>query len=395
MSASPVARHPRIAELALALGAFAIGTTEFVIMGLMPNIAADFNVTSQQVGYAISAYAMGVVVGAPLISALGARLPRRGLLIGLMLLFAVSNVASLLAPSLTSFAALRFIAGLPHGVYLGVAALVAADAAPAGERGRAVGRVMLGLTVAILIGAPAATWFGSLFGWHSAFLVVGLLALATAMLVRGFVPYQAGNQDATPLTELAALIKPRVLYTLGIACIGFGGMFSVYSYAVETLNVQAGLSQNLVPMVLAVFGVGTIIGNLIGSRAADIDLMRTIPAVLIWSALVQGGFYFAADGVWSGILFVGLVGTGIGLAPALQMRLMDVAEDAQTMAATLNHAAFNIANALGAWCGGMAFAYGPSHSSIGLVGVAMAIAGLIVFLLGQRHERRELQTASA
>ncbi|MGO2503096.1 MAG: MFS transporter, partial [Cobetia marina] len=224
MSASPVARHPRIAELALALGAFAIGTTEFVIMGLMPNIAADFQVSSQQVGYAISAYAMGVVVGAPLISALGARLPRRGLLIGLMLLFALSNVASLMAPSLTSFAALRFIAGLPHGVYLGVAALVAADAAPAGERGRAVGRVMMGLTVAILIGAPAATWFGSLFGWHSAFLLVGLLALATAVLVRGFVPYQAGNQNATPLTELAALIKPRVLYTLGIACIGFGGM---------------------------------------------------------------------------------------------------------------------------------------------------------------------------
>ncbi|WP_158775127.1 MFS transporter [Cobetia sp. L2A1] len=395
MPASHVARHPRMAELALALGAFAIGTTEFVIMGLMPNIADAFSVSSQQVGYAISAYAMGVVVGAPLISALGARLPRRGLLIGLMLLFAVSNVASLLAPSLASFAALRFIAGLPHGVYLGVAALVAADAAPAGERGRAVGRVMMGLTVAILAGAPVATWIGSLFGWHAAFIVVGMLALITAALVRSFVPYQPGNRHATPLTELAALIKPRVLFTLGIACIGFGGMFSVYSYAVPTLNAQADLAPSLVPMVLAVFGVGTILGNLVGSRAADIDLMRTIPALLIWSALVQGGFYFAADGVWSGLLFVGLVGTGIGLAPALQMRLMDVAEDAQTMAATLNHAAFNIANALGAWCGGLAFAYGPSHSSIGLVGVAMAIAGLIVFLLGQRYERRQMNTASA
>ena len=229
-----MARHPRIAELALALGGFGIGTGEFVIMGLLNRVALDLQVDPQDVGYAISSYAMGVVVGAPIISTLAARVPRRALLIALMLVFAVGNLASALAPGFWSFVALRFIAGLPHGAYFGVAALVAASAVPFHQRARAVARVMTGLTVAILLGAPLGTWAGNQFGWPVAFAGVGAIALLTALMVRIFVPMQPVDPHASPLRELSALLKHRVLFTLGIASIGFGGMFAVFSYVMPT-----------------------------------------------------------------------------------------------------------------------------------------------------------------
>lgn len=379
--------NPRLAEKALALGGFAIGTTEFVIMGLMQRIADDYDIAVQDVGLAISAYALGVVVGAPLISAIGARIPRRRLLIGLMVVFAASNLLTLLAPSFHGFVALRFFAGLPHGVYLGVAALVAANVAEPHERGRAVGRVLVGLTLAILAGAPLATWIGGLLGWKAAFVMVGGLGLATALLVRLWVPVQPANEGASLRSELSAITRPRVLYTLAVACVGFAGMFSVFSYAMPTLTHQAGMPEALGPLVLAVFGVGAVIGNHAGGRLADVNQSRAIGGALIWAALVQLGFFLAADQVWSGLLLVGLVGTCGALVPPLQTRLMDVAGDAQTMAATLNHAAFNIANGLGAWLGGVAVTVGLGWSATGLVGMAMALAGLSIFLIALARER--------
>ncbi|WP_136067856.1 MFS transporter [Modicisalibacter radicis] len=387
-SPPPAVAHPRLAELALALGGFGIGTGEFVIMGLMNRVANDLQVAVPDVGYAISSYALGVVVGAPIISALAARVPKRALLIGLMLVFALGNIASAFAPSFWSFVGLRFIAGLPHGAYLGVAALVAAAAVPIDQRARAVSRVILGLTVAILAGAPLATWAGNLLGWEVAFVGVGGIALLTALLIVLRVPAQPADTQASPKRELSAMIKQRVLFTLGVACVGFGGMFAVFSYVIPTLTAQAGMREALGPLVLVVFGIGTIIGNLVGARAADRNLMRAIPAVLIWCILVQGGFYFAADSVWLGILFVGLVGTGMALGPALQTRLMDVAEDAQTMAASLNHAAFNIANALGAWLAGVTIKLGFVWSTTGLVGATLALGGLGIFYAGVWAERR-------
>ncbi|MEQ6887151.1 MFS transporter [Halomonas sp. CS7] len=384
---------PRLAELALALGGFAIGTTEFVIMGLMPRIADDYGIAVQDVGLAISAYALGVVVGAPLISAIGARIPRRRLLIGLMVLFAASNLLTLLAPSFQGFVALRFIAGLPHGVYLGVAALVAANVAEPHERGRAVGRVLAGLTLAILAGAPLATWIGGLAGWKAAFVLVGALGLATALLVRLWVPVQPPNDGASLRSELSAITRSRVLYTLAVACIGFAGMFSVFSYAMPTLTHQAGMPEALGPLVLATFGVGAVIGNYAGGRLADLHQSRAIGGALVWAALCQLGFFLAADQIWSGMLFVGLVGTCGALVPPLQTRLMDVAGDAQTMAATLNHAAFNIANGLGAWLGGLAVTAGLGWSATGLVGMAMALGGLAIFLIALARERATLTLA--
>jgi DHA1 family inner membrane transport protein len=387
-STQGLARNPRLAEFVLALGGFGIGTSEFVIMGLMNRVAGDLAVTVPQVGYAISSYALGVVVGAPLISALAARAPRRLLLIVLMLVFAVGNIASAMAPGFWSFVGLRFLAGLPHGAYFGIAALVAAGAVPVDQRARAISRVMMGLTVAILIGAPLGTWTGNLFGWQIAFVGVGGIALLTALLIRFYVPVQPVDTLASPMRELSALLKQRVLVTLALACIGCGGMFAIFSYVMPTLTLQAGMSEALGPLVLVIFGLGSIAGNLIGGRMADKNLMRAIPIILLWCGVIQGLFYFAANNVWTGLLFVGLVGSSIALAPSLQTRLMDVAEDAQTMAASLNHAAFNGANALGAWLAGLAISAGFSWSSTGLVGAGLALCGLVIFAAGRWLEKR-------
>lgn len=379
----------RLGEFSLALGGFGIGTSEFVIMGLMNRVATDFAVTVPQVGFAISSYALGVVVGAPLISALAARVPKKALLIALMLVFALGNIASAMAPDFWSFVGLRFLAGLPHGAYFGVAALVAAGAVPINQRAQAVSRVMLGLAVAILIGAPLGTWAGNEFGWQVAFAAVGVIALFTAMLIQFFIPVQPVNANASPLKELSALLNQRVLITVAVACVGCGGMFAVFSYIIPTLTEQAGMIESLGPLVLVVFGVGSIVGNLIGGKAADINLMRAIPVTLVWCVIVQGLFYFAANTVWTGLLFVGLMGTCIALAPSLQTRLMDVAGDAQTMAASLNHAAFNGANALGAWLAGVAITLGYPWSSTGLVGAGLAVCGLIIFFIGVWLDKRQ------
>ncbi|SEM86176.1 MFS transporter [Halomonas caseinilytica] len=392
MSTDTKAHNPRLAELALALGGFGIGTSEFVIMGLLERVAADLQVATAEVGYAISSYALGVVVGAPLISALAARVPRRLLLIVLMLVFAVGNIASALATSFWPFVGLRFLAGLPHGAYFGVAALVAAAAVPIEQRARAVSRVMLGLTTAIVLGAPLATWTGQWLGWHSAFLGVGVIALLTALMIRLWVPSQPHDPNASPKRELSALVKQRVLFTLGVASIGFGGMFAVFSYVVPTLSNQAGMSEAVGPWVLTIFGIGTIIGNLVGARAADKNLIKAIPCILVWCLLVQGGFFFAANHLVTGLIFVGLVGTSMALGPALQTRLMDVAGDAQTMAASMNHAAFNCANALGAWLAAVTIKAGAVWSSSGLVGAGLACGGLVVFTIGLWQERRRYGT---
>ncbi|MAX56141.1 MAG: MFS transporter [Alcanivoracaceae bacterium] len=376
-------------SLALALGGFGIGSGEFVIMGLMNRVATDLQVAVPDVGYAISSYALGVVVGAPLISAFAARVPRRALLISLMLVFAAGNMASALASDFWTFVFLRFLAGLPHGAYFGVAALVAAAAVPYHMRARAVARVMSGLTIAIVVGAPLATWAGNLFGWEVAFLGVGIIALLTALLVWLWVPWQAPDPNASPARELSALVKQRVLFTLGVASIGFGGMFAVFSYVMPTLTEQAGMAERWGPLVLMIFGIGTIVGNFAGARAADGNLLRAIVLILIWCALVQAGFFMAADYVVAGVVFVGLVGTSMALGPALQTRLMDVAEDAQTMAASMNHAAFNMANALGAWLAGITIKSGAEWSTTGLVGAALAIGGLLIFLAGRALEQHE------
>jgi MFS transporter, DHA1 family, inner membrane transport protein len=383
------------AELALAVGGFGIGTGEFSMMGLLPNVAGDFGISIPTAGHVISAYALGVVIGAPLIAVIAARWARHRLLLALMIFFAAGNFASALAPGYASLIAVRFIAGLPHGAYFGVASLVAASLVPAAQRARAIGRMMLGLTGATLAGMPLATWIGETLSWRAAYVLVGAIGVVTCVLISRCVPRAAPVHGASPTRELGALRRKQVWLTLGVGSVGFGGLFCVLSYVSPTLTRVAGLPVRYVPLALAVFGVGMILGNLMGSWLADRSLMRTIGGLLIWNVAVLCLFSVAAHHAWTATIAVLLVGTGVAIVPALQIRLMDVAADAQTLAASLNHSAFNIANALGAWLGGLAVAGGLGWASTGWVGALLALAGLLIFGWSMKAEgRARARTAS-
>ncbi len=372
-------RHFWPSVWALGVGGFAIGTGEFVIMGLLPEVAKDLDVTIPQAGHVISAYALGVVIGAPVLAVLAANWPRRALLVALMALFAAGNFASAVAPGYISMMLMRFLTALPHGTYFGVAALMVASLAPPNRRASAVGLVMSGLTSATLFGVPLAAWLGQHLGWRAAFVLVGLIAVLAIVLIRRGVPDVPAAHNASPLRELGALKRTQVWLTLGVAAVGFGGMFAVFSYIKPLLTEVTHMPVDGVPLVLALFGVGMVAGNLVGSRFADKSLMKTIFGILLYAAVVLTAIVFTAPYTWAICINVFLLGTTVAIAPALQIRLMDVAGDAQTLAAALNHSAFNTANALGAWLGGVSIAAGLGWTSTGWVGALLALAGIAVF----------------
>ncbi|MBY3269176.1 MFS transporter [Rhizobium laguerreae] len=385
----PSAMTVALVQLALACGGFGIGTGEFAIMGLLPNVAETFSVTTPQAGYVISAYALGVVVGAPVIAVLAAKMARRTLLLTLMLIFAAGNISSAMAPTFETFTLLRFVSGLPHGAYFGVAALVAASMVPVHRRARAVGRVMLGLTVATLLGTPLTTFFGQSLDWQVAFFSVGVLGLLTVALIWFYIPKDTVSAEAGFLRELGAFRRPQVWLTLGIAAVGYGGMFAMFSYIASTTTEVAMLPEAAVPIMLVLFGVGMNAGNFIGSWLADKSLLGTIGGSLIYNIVVLTTFSLTAANPYMLGLSVFLVGCGFAAGPALQTRLMDVAADAQTLAAASNHSAFNIANAIGAWLGGLVIAGGYGFAATGYVGAALSFLGLFVFAASLRLERRD------
>nr|WP_205918537.1 MFS transporter [Rhizobium binae] len=387
-AALPSSTTVALVQLALACGGFGIGTGEFAIMGLLPNVAETFSVTTPQAGYVISAYALGVVVGAPVIAVLAAKMARRTLLLMLMLVFAIGNILSAVAPTFETFTLLRFVSGLPHGAYFGVAALVAASMVPVHRRARAVGRVMLGLTIATLLGTPVTTLFGQSLDWQVAFLSVGIVGLLTVALIWFHVPKDRVSEEASFLRELGAFRRPQVWLTLGIAAVGYGGMFAMFSYIASTTTKVAMLPESAVPIMLVLFGVGMNAGNFIGSWLADKSLLGTIGGSLIYNIVVLTTFALTAANPYMLGLSVFLVGCGFAAGPALQTRLMDVAADAQTLAAASNHSAFNIANALGAWLGGLVIAWGYGFAATGYVGAALSFLGLFVFAASLRLERR-------
>ncbi|MRH88773.1 MFS transporter [Nocardia sp. SYP-A9097] len=387
-------RWPVAAILALALGGFGIGTTEFVTMGLLPNIADDMNVSEPVAGHIVSAYALGVVVGAPVIAAMAARVGRKRLLIALMVAFTVGNAASVIAPTFATLTAARFVSGLPHGAYFGVASLAAASLAPVGQRAKAVAAVMLGLSAANVVGVPGATWLGQHLGWRDAFVVVAIIGLATVAAIFKFVPELHGIRLTDPRTELGALRRSQVLLTLVVGAVGFGGMFAVYTYITTTLTDVAGMSVGLVPIVLMLFGLGMVAGNIVGGVLADRGVDKAIFAALLAMVVILAAFVAAAHNPFTaaiGAFFIGA--SGAALAPGLQTRLMDVAHDAQTLAAALNHAALNIANAAGAWLGGVVIAAGLGYTAPAVVGAGLAVLGTLLFTATVAIARRQ-QTRS-
>jgi DHA1 family inner membrane transport protein len=374
--------------IALAVGGFGIGTGEFAIMGLLPDVAATFGVSLPQAGYVISAYALGVVVGAPAIAVIAARMSRRNLLLVLMAIFSLGNILSALAPDFLSFTTLRFLSGLPHGAYFGVAALVAASLVPTHMRARSVGWVMLGLTVATLAGTPVMALFGQYLSWQVVFLAVGLIGALTVTLIWIFLPKDTVSEGASVMRELVAFIHPQVLLTLLIAATGFGGMFSVFSYIASTTTEVAGLPLSFIPIIMAVFGVGMNIGNLVGSKLADMSLMGTIGGMLVFNIAIMTLFGLTAANPVMLSLSVFFVGCTFAAGPAVQTRLMDVASDGQTLAAASMHSAFNLANALGAWLGGLVISYGFGYAATGFVGAILSGFGLIVFAISLGLDRR-------
>ena len=379
---------------ALAMGGFAIGTTEFMAMGLLPQIADGVGASIPSAGYLISAYALGVVVGAPVLAFFGARLPRRGLLIALMAAYAGANALSAVAGSFGLLFAARFLCGVPHGAYFGVASLVAASLAPRGREGRAVAMVMIGLSIANVIGVPAATWMGQHLGWRSAFWAATSLAVLTAALITSLIPACPGNADATGRRELRLFAEPQAWLTLIAGAIGFGGMFALYSYIAKVVTQVGGLPDGAVPLFLLAFGLGMVAGTYVAGPLADWSVFRSLLGSSLAMALLLLLFAALAPTGWLALIPAFLVAVSSSvLVVNLQLRLMSVAGEAQTLGAAMNHSSLNIGNALGAWLGGLVIAAGGGYRAPALVGVVLALAGLAVLLLSATVHRRTTTAA--
>jgi DHA1 family inner membrane transport protein len=374
--------------LALAMGGFAIGTTEFATMSLLPYMAHGLAIDEPTAGNVISAYALGVVVGAPVLAVLAARMTRRRLLLALMAVFVAGNGLSAIAPSYGWMLAFRFASGLPHGAYFGIASLVAASIVPPNRRTYAVSRVLLGVMVATVLGIPLANWLGQAVGWRWSFGVVTALGLLTILLIALLAPKDRAGGASSPWTELGALRRKQVWLTLGMGAIGFGGLFAIYTYLASTLLEVTHVSPGTIPVVLCVFGAGMTIGSFLIPWAADRALMPTAGGLLLWTAAMMALFPFAAGNIWliGGNTF--LIGLGVALGVVLQTRLMDVAQNAQRLAAALNHSAFNTANAIGPWLGGIVIARGYGWTSTGWVGCALALAGFAIWCVSYWSDRK-------
>jgi DHA1 family inner membrane transport protein len=395
--------HVRLALLALALGGFAIGCTEFVAMGLLPNIARQLIPTvyavspeqaNAQAGLLVSAYAAGVVVGAPTIAALAARFPRKTLLLWLLVAFTVLTVASAVLPTFGLVLAARFLAGLPHGAYFGVAALVAASLMGPNTRGRGIALVLGGLTVANVLGVPAITLLGQVAGWRMAYLAVAGIFALTFVAVLLVLPKQPGDPSATVRRELSIFRRSQVWFALGIGSIGFGGFFAVYTFIAPIVTSVAGLPQTFVALALILAGAGMTIGNIIGGHVADHALKRGLFVffgILLVSLI---GLAVAGSNAIAVFTFVFLIGVAsAGLSPAIQTRLMNVAGDSLTLAAAINHASLNIGNSLGAALGGVVVAAGLGYLSVTWVGLVLCVLGIVIAVLSFSAERRALHRA--
>lgn len=390
--------HRNLALFALALGGFAIGITEFATMGVLPDIARDLLVgyeeRPQQViaeaGTIISLYALGVVVGAPVIAILCARMSLTMLVRWSLVVLVAATLASATMPGFAGVAAFRFACGLPHGIYLGLAALLSARILGPGNLGKGIAISMAGLTIANVVGVPLSTVLGQNFGWRWVYVLVAVLFAITLLLVVLFVPKTPGDPTRTVRHEVAALRNPRVWLMIGTSAVGFGGFFAVYSYIADVTTREVGLSSSMVPWVTATLGLGMVVGNWLGGVIADRDTTRAAIAGLILSAcsfLLYWGF--ARTPVLLFVLVFVVSTTTMLFGPALASRLIRVSNGADLLGAALNHAAGNMANSLGAWLGGIVIAAGLGYLAPGWLGAALAVGGLCLMGASLAVERRD------
>ncbi|MFJ8860957.1 MFS transporter [Streptomyces sp. NPDC102451] len=378
-----------LALLALAIGAFGIGTTEFVIMGLLPDVAADFQVSIPTAGFLVTGYALGVVLGAPLMTILGTRVTRKRMLMLLMGLFIVGNVVSALAPVFGVMLAGRVIASLAHGAFFGIGSVVAADLVAPEKKAGAIAMMFTGLTVANVVGVPLGTFIGQSVGWRVTFFVVAGLGVLGLLGVAKLVPEQPKPQGVRIRHELAAFRNVQVLLAMAMTVLGFGGVFAAITYITPMMTETAGFATSSVTWLLVLFGLGMVGGNLLGGKFADRHLMPMLYVSLGALAVVLALFTLTAHNKVAAAVTIILIGAlGFATVPPLQKRVLDQAAGAPTLASAVNIGAFNLGNALSAWLGGIVIAAGFGYTAPNWVGAVLAASALVLAVLSGALERR-------
>ena len=396
MSPTASSRLP-LGLYALTAGAFGIGTTEFVIMGLLMQVAADLQVSIAAAGLLISGYALGVFVGAPLLTAATQRMPRKAVLVALMIVFTLGNLACALAPNYELLMTARVITSLAHGTFFGVGAVVATGLVSEDRKASAISIMFTGLTVATLLGVPAGAWLGLEYGWRATFWAVTAIGVFATVIIATLVP--ADRSALAPLAfrdELRVVGRPQVLLGLLMTVLGFGGMFTVYTYIQPLLTQVTGFADAAVSPILLVFGVGMIIGNLLGGRFADRRLATALLGTLALLALVMGAMGFALHSRWAMVLFTGLLGAAaFATVSPLQLWVLQKARDAQSLASSLNIGAFNLGNALGAWLGGAVISHGLGLSALPWVAALVPASAFMVALWSLALDRDRDRASTA
>lgn len=378
-----------LALLALAIGAFGIGTTEFVIMGLLPEVAADFGVSIPTAGFLVTGYALGVVIGAPLMTVLGTKVSRKRMLMVLMGLFIVGNVLSAVAPVFGVMLAGRVVASLAHGAFFGIGSVVAADLVAPQKKAGAIAMMFTGLTVANVVGVPLGTFVGQSAGWRATFLIVAGLGVLGLLGVAKLVPEQPRSEGVRLRHEIAAFRNVQVLLAMAMTVLGFGGVFAAITYITPMMTEVTGFADSSVTWLLVLFGLGMVGGNLIGGKFADRALMPLLYVSLGALSLVLALFTLTAHNTVTAAITIVLIGAlGFATVPPLQKRVLDQAAGAPTLASAVNIGAFNLGNALAAWLGGMVIAAGFGYTAPNWVGAALAASALALAVLAQILERR-------
>ncbi|MFE7565134.1 MFS transporter [Kitasatospora sp. NPDC057500] len=385
-----------LALLALAVGAFGIGTTEFVIMGLLPEIAADYGVSIPTAGLLVTGYALGVVIGAPLLTVLGTKVSRKRMLMLLMGLFVIGNLVSALAPSFGVMLAGRVVASLAHGAFFGIGSVVAAELVAPDKKAGAIATMFTGLTVANIVGVPLGTYIGQAVGWRTTFAIVAALGIVGLLGIAKLVPAMPRPEGAHLRRELTAFRNPQVLLAMAMTVLGFGGVFAAITYIAPMMTNVAGYSDGAVTWLLVLFGIGMFLGNLLGGKYADRKLMPMLYTTLGGLAVVLALFTLTAHNKVLAAITIMLVGAlGFATVPPLQKRVLDQAHGAPTLASAVNIGAFNLGNALAAWLGGMVIAAGLGFTSPNWVGAVLAAAALALAFWSAALERRTPATTTA
>jgi len=387
-----------LALYALTAGAFGIGVTEFVIMGLLLDVGQDLHVSIAAAGLLISGYALGVVVGAPLLTALTARLPRKSVLIGLMAIFTLGNLACALAPTYELLMAARLLTALAHGTFFGVGSVVATTLVPPSKKASAVAVMFTGLTVANILGVPFGTWLGQAYGWRTTFWAVTVVGLVAMLVIAALVPKDRAAPEASDWrADLRAIARRPVLIGLGMTVLGYAGVFAIFTYIAPALTTITGFAESAVSPILLVFGAGLVAGNLLGGRLADRNLTGAVIATLVALTVTLGLMTLALDSKIAAVIFTGLLGaTAFATVAPLQVWVLQKAEGAgQSLASSLNIAAFNLGNAIGAWAGGVTIEHGPGLAALPLVAALFPLAGLGLTFIALRIDRQPQCAAPA